>query len=115
MFAIHPLVSWIVAPGSLALILYRVSRMRMMALLVALAIMSVPACADEVSPHEHEVRAAVDRFLHAFENLDMQSFIRCFADIASVFFPMPVARRIVVALMLAGTAPMKQLAGSEGR
>jgi len=93
-FAIHALVSWIVAPGSLALILYLVSRMRMMALLVALANMSVPACADEVSPDVHEVRAAVDRFLRAFENLDMQSFIRCFADDASVFFPMRVARRV---------------------
>jgi len=49
------------------------------------------ACATE--PNETEDRAAIEaftrEFLRAFENLDMQQFIACFADDATVFFPMP--------------------------
>ena len=49
------------------------------------------ACATE--PNETEDRAAIKaftrEFLRAFENLDMQQFIACFADDATVFFPMP--------------------------
>ena len=63
--------------------------MRAMPLLFALAVMSGPACANEVPPQKREIRAAVERFLHAFENLDMHSFIHCFADDATVFFPSP--------------------------
>ena len=44
-------------------------------------------------PNESSDRAAVETFtrtfLRAFENLDMQQFIACFADNATVFFPMP--------------------------
>jgi len=48
-------------------------------------------CATE--PNESSDRAAIETFtrtfLRAFENLDMQQFIACFADSATVFFPMP--------------------------
>jgi hypothetical protein len=53
------------------------------------------ACATE--PNETEDRAAIEaftrEFLRAFENLDMQQFIACFADDATVFFPIPEAAR----------------------
>jgi len=49
------------------------------------------ACATE--PNESSDRAAIETltrtFLRAFEDLDMQQFIACFADNATVFFPMP--------------------------
>jgi Ketosteroid isomerase homolog len=49
------------------------------------------ACATE--PNETEDRAAIEaftrEFLRAFENLDMKQFIACFADDATVFFPIP--------------------------
>lgn len=58
------------------------------ALLVAV---SQLACATE--PNESSDRAAIETFtrtfLRAFENLDMQQFVACFADNATVFFPMP--------------------------
>ncbi len=41
------------------------------------------------SPEESAVRAFVLEFLQAFENLDMPRFIDCFADDATVFFPVP--------------------------
>ena len=48
-------------------------------------------CAPE--PNESAERAAIKTsvrsFLLAFENLDMQQFVACFADNATVFFPMP--------------------------
>ena len=56
-----------------------------MALLTAL---SPPAYAGET-----EDRAAIEAFtrvfLRAFENLDMKQFIACFADDATMFFPIP--------------------------
>jgi ketosteroid isomerase-like protein len=49
------------------------------------------ACAAE--PNESGDRAAIEtftrKFLRAFENLDMQQFIACFADNATAFFPTP--------------------------
>jgi uncharacterized protein (TIGR02246 family) len=49
------------------------------------------ACATE--PDESADRAAIEaftrKFLRAFEDLDMQQFIACFADNATVFFPTP--------------------------
>ena len=49
------------------------------------------ACAPE--PNESAERAAIKTsvrsFLLAFENLDMQQFVACFADNATVFLPMP--------------------------
>src|SRR6476660_7887770 len=60
-----------------------------MALLTAL---SPSAYADEAAS-ETDDRAAIEaftrEFLHAFEDLDMKQFIACFADDATVFFPMP--------------------------
>jgi uncharacterized protein (TIGR02246 family) len=35
------------------------------------------------------IEAFTRRFLRAFEDLDIQQFIACFADDATVFFPMP--------------------------
>jgi hypothetical protein len=35
------------------------------------------------------VEAFTRKFLSAFENLDMKQFIACFANDATVFFPMP--------------------------
>lgn len=46
-----------------------------------------------IEPNESNDRAAIEAFtktfLRAFENLDMQQFIACFADNATVFFPIP--------------------------
>jgi uncharacterized protein (TIGR02246 family) len=36
-----------------------------------------------------QVQTAVDRFLHAFENLDIDGFMACFAPDSTVFFPTP--------------------------
>jgi ketosteroid isomerase-like protein len=44
-------------------------------------------------PNQSGDRAGIEtftrKFLRAFENLDMQQFIACFADNATVFFPRP--------------------------
>jgi ketosteroid isomerase-like protein len=61
-------------------------------LAIALLIAASPlACAT--GPNESGNRAAIEaftrKFLRAFENLDMKQFIACFADNATVFFPMP--------------------------
>ena len=48
--------------------------------------LSAPAAQPSVSA---EVTQAVTRFLTAFENIDMPTFIACFADDATVFFPAP--------------------------
>lgn len=49
-------------------------------------------CAGETA-NEIDDRAAIEafarEFLRAFENLDIQRFIACFADDATVFFPVP--------------------------
>src|SRR6267378_1296441 len=59
------------------------------ALLTAL---SPLACASE-PPNQSADRAAIEvftrKFLRVFEDLDMQQFIACFANGATVFFPMP--------------------------
>ena len=60
-----------------------------MPLVFALAIMGGFAYTDKVPSQEQEIREAVDRFIRAFENLDMPSFINCFANDATVFFPIP--------------------------
>ena len=61
-------------------------------LAIALLIAASPlACATE--PNESGNWAAIEaltrKFLRAFENLDMPQFIDCFADNATVFFPLP--------------------------
>jgi len=62
--------------------------MRAILLLAAIAMLVVPACGQDHARRE-EAREVVDRFLRAFENLDMQRFIDCFAEDATVFFPEP--------------------------
>jgi hypothetical protein len=64
--------------------------------LIVLAIallISASSLAFATEPNESADRAAIEaftrKFLRAFENLDMQQFIACFADNATVFFPMP--------------------------
>jgi len=46
-----------------------------------------------IEPDESADRAAIEaftrKFLRAFEDLDMRQFIACFADEATMFFPMP--------------------------
>jgi ketosteroid isomerase-like protein len=57
-----------------------------------LTVLSPWACAGETS-NKIDNRAAIGAFtrelLRVFENLDMKQFIACFADDATVFFPMP--------------------------
>jgi uncharacterized protein (TIGR02246 family) len=57
-----------------------------------LTVLSPWACAGETS-NKIDDRAAIEavtrEFLRAFENLDMKQFLACFADDATVFFPMP--------------------------
>ena len=49
--------------------------------------------AGAADPNQSGDRAAIEtlsrKFLRAFENLDMQQFIACFADDATAFFPTP--------------------------
>jgi ketosteroid isomerase-like protein len=59
--------------------------------LVATVLMIVPTHGHDFDREEQDVRTAVHGFLRAFENLDMPSFIGCFADDATVFFPFPEA------------------------
>jgi ketosteroid isomerase-like protein len=62
---------------------------------VALALLTAlsPLASAGETANETEDRAAIEaftqEFLRAFENLDMKQFIACFADDATVFFPMP--------------------------
>ena len=57
-----------------------------------LTVLSPWACAGETA-NKIDDRGAIEaftrEFLRAFENLDMKQFIACFADDATVFFPMP--------------------------
>jgi ketosteroid isomerase-like protein len=59
----------------------------------AIALLIVCPLPGITEPNESGDRAAIEaftrKFLRAFENLDMQQFIACFADNATVFFPMP--------------------------
>jgi ketosteroid isomerase-like protein len=60
--------------------------------ITALTALSSWPCAGEIArdPEDHAaVEAFTRQFLHAFENLDMKQFIACFADHATVFFPVP--------------------------
>jgi ketosteroid isomerase-like protein len=60
----------------------------------AIALM-IPASslASATEPNESAKRAAIEtftrKFLRAFEDLDIQRFISCFADNATAFFPVP--------------------------
>jgi uncharacterized protein (TIGR02246 family) len=61
-------------------------------LAMALVVPASPL-AGAIEPDESADRAAIEaftrKFLQAFEDLDMKQFIACFADDATVFFPMP--------------------------
>jgi hypothetical protein len=60
---------------------------------IALLVASSPSVRATEPASESVERTAVEaftrEFLRAFENLDMKQFIACFADDATVFFPMP--------------------------
>jgi len=66
---------------------------RLVLIVASLAIAScmLSACASRptTSTTESSVREFVATFLSTFENLDMPSFIECFAEDATVFFPTP--------------------------
>jgi len=68
-----------------------ISKSRIVVAVAMLTAASLVALAT--GPNESADRAAIEaftrKFLHAFENLDMKQFIACFADDATVFFPMP--------------------------
>ena len=59
----------------------------------ALLILATAAPTGSAFPNRLDERRSVEeaalRFLRAFENLDMPSFISCFAQDATVFFPVP--------------------------
>jgi ketosteroid isomerase-like protein len=59
----------------------------------AIALLIACPLAGVTEPNEPKDRAAIEaftrKFLRAFENLDMRQFIACFADNATVFFPLP--------------------------
>jgi hypothetical protein len=57
--------------------------------IIAIITLAVPGYGSDAEREKQDIRAAVDRFLRAFENLDMPNFIGCFADDATVFFPVP--------------------------
>ena len=59
--------------------------------LVVTVLMIVPTHGHDFDRAKQDVPAAVHGFLRAFENLDMPSFIGCFADDATVFFALPEA------------------------
>ena len=56
-------------------------------------LIAVSPLAGGAEPNESAECAAIKTFVRtfllAFENLDMQQFVVCFADNATVFFPMP--------------------------
>ena len=64
-------------------------------IVVAIALLTAlsPLASATEPAKESGERAAIEiftrKFLRAFEDLDMQQFIACFADDATVFFPMP--------------------------
>jgi ketosteroid isomerase-like protein len=66
------------------------SRSRLHALL-AVASLVLPGCASapQIATTEKSAREFAATCLRVFENLDMESFIECFAEDATVFFPAP--------------------------
>jgi uncharacterized protein (TIGR02246 family) len=60
------------------------------ALLLSVPVQSAFASSrSALSEEQNGITRVVERFLQAFEKLDMANFIRCFADDATVFFPPP--------------------------
>ncbi|MBO0695966.1 MAG: DUF4440 domain-containing protein [Verrucomicrobia bacterium] len=69
-------------------------RITKISLVLTIALLSASSpLTGATEPNESGDRAAIEaftrKFLRAFEDLDMQQFIACFADNATVFFPMP--------------------------
>src|SRR5215469_8744260 len=68
-----------------------INKSRIVVVIALLSVLSSSVRAAE--PIESGDRAAIEtftrKFLRAFENLDMQQFIACFADDATAFFPTP--------------------------
>ena len=65
---------------------------RIVVAMVLLTASSPSARADETASETEDcaaIEAFTGEFLRAFEDLDMKQFIPCFADDATVFFPMP--------------------------
>lgn len=74
------------------------TRMKGYAILLAVACMSFIAqttlaepanTVSSIDAERNEIDAFTARFLQAFENLDLPAFMACFADTATVFFPVP--------------------------
>jgi len=59
--------------------------------LVVTVLMIAPTYGQDFDRERQDVRTAVHGFLRTFENLDMPSFIGCFAEDATVFFALPEA------------------------
>lgn len=59
------------------------------AFLIALQPFAFPMEPANQAADRAAIEAFVRKFLNAFEDLDMKQFIACFADEATVFFPMP--------------------------
>jgi len=68
-------------------------RKRRIILAIAFLIAASSPLAHATDTNESGDRAAIEaftrKFLRAFEDLDIQQFIACFADNATVFFPVP--------------------------
>jgi uncharacterized protein (TIGR02246 family) len=67
-------------------------RIRFAPLYLCVGFAALTACSTSLTataPEEHLVGEFINHFLRAFEDLDMPSFIECFADDATVFFPVP--------------------------
>jgi len=69
-----------------------INESRIVVAIALLTALSPLACANEPA-NESGDRAVIEtftrKFLRTFDDLDMQQFIACFADDATVFFPMP--------------------------
>lgn len=71
---------------------YSLRSLQSFALWTSASILLLAACTTTgagAKPDEDSVRRFASHFLGTFENLDMPSFIECFADDATAFFPTP--------------------------
>ena len=68
-----------------------ISKSRKVVAIALLSVLSSSLCVAEpiASGDPADIEAFTRKFLRAFENLDMQQFIACFADDATAFFPTP--------------------------
>jgi uncharacterized protein (TIGR02246 family) len=63
--------------------------MRTTLLLIAMTTLAASGSIQDRAESERQVRQATEQFLRTFEDLDMQRFIQCFSEDATVFFPIP--------------------------